>query len=337
MPLERPLISIIMPCYNASNTLSQAILSLLKQTYPFFELIAIDDGSKDNTKEILLNWAKKDSRIHPFFLPHRGIVHALNFGLYVSKGKYIVRMDSDDIANKRRLELQMEFLEKNPDIHLVGTQVVYVGKRKGFKNYVHWQNSLITSSDIKKYVFLETPIAHPTFMFRKKIIDEVGGYADGPFPEDYEFLLRLIDKGYNVYKIPKKLLIWRDFSTRVSRTSYSWSKEGFGYIKSIYLSKFILKKVKKQKKIGVLSFGKGAKTLIHGLKKNHISIDFIFVLNKADLKSYDSISICSIDELPRPGDIFLLVFGGSIEKAKKIEKFLLDKGYKPLDDFLLCG
>ena len=331
---SRPLVSIIMPCYNSEKTLDVAILSLVNQTYPFFEIIAIDDGSEDNTKDILMKWAKKDSRIKPFFLPHKGIVYCLNFGLLVSKGKYIARMDSDDIAHKKRIEIQVEFLEKRPEYALVGTQVSYLGKREGFKRYVMWQNSLSDFLEIKKNQFLENPIAHPTFMFKRSLIDQLGGYIHGPFPEDYEFLLRILSKGFFVSKIPKKLLVWRDLPERVSRKSYRCSKEGFLLVKIWYLVKWILKN--QISDVAIFGFGKDAKIAIEMLLELGIKISKIFSWEKK-AKEYKNIPVYGFDHLPPAGTTFVLAFIGSIELAQNYEKFLVNKGYKPLKDFLICG
>ncbi len=333
---SRPLVSIILPCYNSSKTLNQCLISLTRQTYPFFEILAIDDGSKDKTQGILKEWSRKDSRINPFFLPHRGIVYALNFGIYVSRGKFICRMDSDDIAHIRRIEVQLNYLKKNSHIDLVGSQTVYMGNKEGYRNYVSWQNSLVTPKEIIKYQFLENPIPHPTFFFKKALIKKIGGYMEGPFPEDYEFLLRMFSKGFRAAKIPQKLLIWRDYPDRLSRKSFRCSKESFILLKSKFLAKWI-EKSKLSLKLGIVGFGKNTKTAIHMLKAHGLNICSIYSLINKKHIHYKGIPVYSIKNIPSPGELFLLVFAGAINAAIKVEFLLKRKGYRPLRDFLLCG
>ena len=119
---ELPLISVIMPCYNREKYIVEAIESILNQTYTNFEFIIIDDCSTDNTFEIVKEYAKKDNRILALKKDKNYCyVHSLNKGIEIAKGKYIARMDDDDISLPERFEKQVEFLEKNEDIIALGT------------------------------------------------------------------------------------------------------------------------------------------------------------------------------------------------------------------------
>src|SRR5690606_25345296 len=113
--MSSPVISVVMPVYNSERYLAEAIESILNQTFADFEFLIFDDGSTDRSPEIIREYARKDARIIPQFSPiNRGYVVHLNEGIRRSRGRYIARMDSDDVALSTRLELQAKFLSKNP-------------------------------------------------------------------------------------------------------------------------------------------------------------------------------------------------------------------------------
>jgi len=115
-------VSIVMSVYNAQKYLDEAIESILNQTYSNFEFIIINDGSTDKSLEIIENYAKKDSRIIVINRENKGLIYSLNEGIRKANGKYIARMDADDISLPQRLEKQVEFMEKNKNIGICGTQ-----------------------------------------------------------------------------------------------------------------------------------------------------------------------------------------------------------------------
>lgn len=191
-----PTVSVIMPVYNVAPYLRQALDSILNQTYSDFELIAVDDGSTDESGKILDDYARKDSRVKAFHQQNQGVVAASNYAASVASGVYLARQDSDDISFLRRLELQVATLEAHPGLALV------TGGFEGFDEddeYIYREILPAKDEDIKRGLYLRNTIGHGSVMFRKDLFWEVGGYgANGDtrgIAEDYELFLRLATKG----------------------------------------------------------------------------------------------------------------------------------------------
>ncbi len=205
-----PKISIILPVYNGEKYLSEAINSILNQTYRDFELLIIDGSSTDNTPDIIQSF--HDNRIKYFKKDHNGLVNSLNFGLEHAVGEFIARQDADDISLPLRFEKQIDFFERNPEYVLAGSYASSIdefGENLGELNYppLAWK-------DIKKYAYLHNPFIHPTVMFRKNIIEEVGRYKKFKHAEDYEFWTRIIYK-YPCTNIGESLLKYRILQDRL--------------------------------------------------------------------------------------------------------------------------
>ena len=233
-----PLVSVLLPCYNAARTLKETLESLSCQTLEDFEVIAVDDGSTDATSSILQEWADVDERIHLIGQAHSGIVTALNAGMQACQSPFIARMDADDLAHPKRLALQVAFLEQHPEIAVVGCRVRgYPPEdvRQGFSIYLDWQNSLLTNEDIRREMFIESPLAHPSVIVRKEWLFKVGGYQEHGWPEDYDLWLRLYLAGAGFAKLPEILLDWREHTARLTRQDSRYSLENFLRAKAYYL------------------------------------------------------------------------------------------------------
>lgn len=193
-----------MPVYNAESFLVDAIESILQQTYKNFELIIVDDGSTDATPKILSAFAKKDSRIHVITNESNlGIVQALNNGLLICQGEYVVRMDADDISAHDRLSKQIPVLEKNPEIVVLGASLGYIdAEGKGL--------GIVRKCSINKSLLFANPLLHPTVVIRKKTLDKIGVYYQSKYlyAEDYFLWLRLSKEG-KLDAIPDIVLNYR--------------------------------------------------------------------------------------------------------------------------------
>ncbi|MCF7668926.1 MAG: glycosyltransferase [Verrucomicrobia bacterium] len=236
------MVSVVIPVYNAAASLEPAVCSIIGQTLEDWELLIIDDGSTDDSASIAAAWAKADPRIHLLPRPHEGIVSALNYGLEHADGRYIARMDADDISMCDRLARQAEYLERRRATGLVGCRVAYGGdprRNQGYALHVAWINSLSTPESIQLNRFVESPFAHPSVMFRRELLDLSGGYRDGGYPEDYELWLRWLSAGVQMERLPRTLLIWNDPPGRLSRTAPRYSLEAFYRVKARYLAPLI--------------------------------------------------------------------------------------------------
>lgn len=163
------LVSIIMPVYNGEMYLRDAVDSILSQTYKNFEFLIINDGSTDGTEEILEKYTDKRIKILNNN-ENKGLIYSLNRGLKISKGKYIARMDADDIALNNRLYEQVKYLENNKDIAMCD------GVIKVFKNNIKFinkkVNKYISSGEIKVKLLFRNPVVHPAVMIRRSSIEK---------------------------------------------------------------------------------------------------------------------------------------------------------------------
>ncbi len=229
-----------MPCFNAADTVDEALNSLLTQTFSDFEIVAVDDGSSDATGEHLTKWAKLDPRISILTIPHAGIIKALNAGINTCNAPFIARMDADDLAHPERLEKQITYLEAHPQIAVVGClvegfPVEDVGQ--GFRLYLEWLNHLVTPEAIARELFVESPLVHPSVMIRRTWLECVGGYQDHGWPEDYDLWLRMHIAGAQFAKVPEVLLSWREHPVRLTRTDDRYSLTNLLRVKAHYLLK----------------------------------------------------------------------------------------------------
>ena len=231
-------VSVLMPCFNAQSTLDEAIDSILKQTLSNFELIAVDDGSTDQTANRLQDWAAQDPRVRILSLSHAGIIEALNAGLVACSAELIARMDADDRAHPERLARQVDYLAGHPEIAVVSSYVEAFSRKKvqeGFRRYVEWLNSLDTPELIARDIFVESPLAHPSAMIRADWLKRVGGYKEHGWPEDYDLWLRMHVAGAQFGKVNEVLLEWREHPDRLTRTDSRYSVENFLRAKAHYL------------------------------------------------------------------------------------------------------
>lgn len=228
-----------MPFYNAGKTLAETLDSILAQTFKEFVVLAVDDGSSDDSSEIVRHYMQHDPRIQLHQPGRLGVVGAMNYALHHCPAPLCARMDADDIMAPQRLEKQWHYLQEHPRIALVGSRVRLFPEaiiQPGFNEYIRWQNGCLTPRQIADNIYVELPIAHPSVMFRRDTILGVGGYRDGDFPEDYELLLRLHQHGHPMAKLPEVLLHWRDSDSRLTRTDRRYSRDAFDRIRASYLA-----------------------------------------------------------------------------------------------------
>ncbi len=213
---DNPKISVIMSVCNGEKYLKGAIESILNQTFRDFEFIIIDDSSTDRTPEILKEYARKNERIKIITNSENiGLTKSLNEAIKQAKGKYIARMDADDISEPERLEKQVQFMENNPEMVLCGT-LGWIINKKGEK--IKEKNLKINYNEIKKKLLFNNQFIHSTLFLRKDILNKEGFYDESfEKSQDYDLVLRLASK-YQVANLPIYLIRWR-----VDDKSLSWS------------------------------------------------------------------------------------------------------------------
>jgi len=249
-------VSVLMPVFNAQDTLRECMDSILSQSLQEFEIIAVDDFSSDDSVQLLQSY--HDLRIRIIKNKNKGIVPALNVGLAHCRSDYVARMDADDVMYPQRLQKQYEVLLEDDSITLCATQAKKFPEeiiQAGYIEYMRWQNACLTMQDITNQIYIESPFTHPSVMFRKGRIIAAGAYRDGEFPEDYELWLRLFHGGNEMMKLDEILIDWRESEGRLSRTSSRYSQAAFEKLRADYL----VKDVRLQGR-GIVFWGAGRKT-----------------------------------------------------------------------------
>lgn len=206
--LTRPTISVVMSTYNRAAFLPRAIDSVLKQTFKDFEFIIINDGSPDETDKVLSLFAAKDKRIRVITNEqNKGLIYSLNKGLDEARGKYIARMDDDDVSLPTRFEKQYAFMEQNPDFAVVGSWIGRPdnGKKWGFHDETN-------PDKVKMMMYLNSvPISHPASFLRRSFLNKhnIRYSYDYKAAEDRKFWLDILDAGGKIGNVPEVLLLFR--------------------------------------------------------------------------------------------------------------------------------
>lgn len=201
-------ISIVMPFYNAEAYLSESIESILNQTFQDFELLALDDGSTDNGVSIVKSF--KDRRIRLISLNHN-FIESLNYGLKISKGKYIARMDADDIMLSKRLQIQHDFMEGNSNIDICGSWAESFGNICSIIQQECHHEAIISS------LIMNNSLIHPTVMIRKSTLEKLElNYLDYACAEDYKLWTDLALGRARFANVPEVLLRYRSSPDQVT-------------------------------------------------------------------------------------------------------------------------
>ncbi len=197
------LITVVIPCYNHALFLGDAIQSIIDQTYQNFECLIINDGSTDNTEEVVTEWISKDSRVHYYKKENGGLSSARNYGINLSASEYIVTLDADDKYEKTFLEKGIAILLKNNAIGIVSSWGIRFSENN--------QYGIFKPRGKRLNDFLFRNEAIGTSMFRKKCWIEVGGYDETMKLgyEDWEFYISVTKLGYGVHIIPEILFYYR--------------------------------------------------------------------------------------------------------------------------------
>jgi glycosyltransferase involved in cell wall biosynthesis len=208
--------TVVMPVYNGGAFLNEALKSVLEQAgLDSIEILALDDGSKDDSYKILTGY--DDPRLTVIRHPNMGLAATLNKGLSLARGKYIARQDQDDLMLPGRLAKQLAFLESNPDIAMVGTWAeIRVGDEPSGRFHRH----PCVNDAIKLHLLFDNPFVHSSIMMRKDVALKLGGYCEDKRrqpPEDYEFWSRIAREN-RVANLPDVLTVYRETPASMSRT-----------------------------------------------------------------------------------------------------------------------
>lgn len=336
--MAAPRISVTMPCYNCGQTVARALDSVLAQTCTDFEVVAVDDGSTDDTAVILAEYARKDPRIRPFTIEHGGVIAAANAAIHAARGRYIARMDADDEMLPERLAAQAKLLDDDPSLGLVGCRVRFGGCRDscaGYAHYVDWTNTLLTPEAISLNRFVEFPVPNPSILYRRECIQDHGPYLDGDFPEDYELLLRWLEAGVRMAKADEELLVWNDPPSRLSRTHPRYDVEAFYRIKTDYLARWLAANNPHHPVVHILGSGRTTRKRADLLLAHGIGFAAYYDVDPRKIGHVvGGVPVLDRAEVPPAGSAFCLPYVASRGARDDIAQFLESKGYTLGKDYI---
>ncbi len=328
-----------MSVYNGEKYIKDTIDSILNQTYKDFEFIIIDDGSTDSTVDIINSY--DDDRIKLYKMPfNSGVGAALDFGLKRCSGKYIAKVDADDIYHNQRLQIQKEYLDKNPDVTVVGTlinffpadeEVLRSERYRNLKDSFEKQvNSIIKREDIKQKLYWFCCMVHSTVMIRSQIYKEIGYDRTLRIGEDYKLFYTLNRMGFLMEKIPETLL-----DCRVSFTSTTALNIKDMFMAIYKLKQDIIKKFFCQREVLIWGAGGYGRALLEVLRNEHlIPVGFIDSNEKLWGTEIEGIIVYSPSYLvERKKNIGVIVASdpGRFAIAEALDKM----GYKHLDNYIV--
>ncbi|MBP8823273.1 MAG: glycosyltransferase [Flavobacteriales bacterium] len=329
-------ISVLLPFHNAAIHLDAAIASIAAQTFSAWELLLIDNASSDESNAIAHRWAKQDERIRVITEPAVGIAHALNTGLRHAQGRYIARMDADDISHPQRLAKQIEYLEAHPEIGVLGTRTTFatsVKKSSGMLWFVQWQNAILSPQEHYVKRFVDAPLAHPTVLFRRELVERHGNYNTGPLPEDHELWLVWMDAGVRFAKLPEELLTWNDHAQRLSRTHANYSVDAFFSTKVKWLAKWLKRKLDGRPLI-IAGTSNICRQRARMLEAEGLAIAAFTDVKPRTITGY---AFIPHDALPPHGEAFIVSFISQRGTGDRIADFLAGRGLVEGQDFVLAA
>jgi glycosyltransferase involved in cell wall biosynthesis len=342
-----PEVSFLLPVRDAAPWLGEALDSLAAQTFEDFEVIAVEDGSVDDSEAILLRAAANDRRIVVARTApsERGVVPALNLGLGAVRGRFIARMDADDVSRPNRLALQVEMLERDESLDAVTCKVRPFPESElgdGMRRYFVWQNELTGADELARDRFVESPLMASSLLLRTRAVAELGGWRDPNWPEDWDLLLRMWECGGRIARIPETLHGWRIHDSQATQTHPRYGEERFLAARAHFLSRE-LKRAVAGRRVLILGAGPVGKRLARALSAENFDVDgFIDVDPKKiggliagpdrrwPVDSMESL----FAESPRPYAVSAVGLSGGRERVRAL---LQERGWTEGVDFVVAA
>ncbi|HEY9723798.1 MAG TPA: glycosyltransferase, partial [Oscillatoriaceae cyanobacterium] len=298
--------------------------------------------SEDDTRAVLQRLAREDPRIRVVDNPQRTTAAGLNAALAHARGRYVARMDADDFALSDRLARQRAYLDAHPDVGLVACRVEHRAPEgqsaEGYAWHVDWLNGVLDAGAIALNRFVESPFAHPSVMFRAELVEQHGGYRDGPFPEDYELWLRWLEAGVRMHKLNETLLVWNDLPGRLSRTHANYAIDAFYALKAEYLARWLTRHNPRHPEVVIWGAGKTSRRRAALLEAQGIVVTaYVDVAPYKRGRQCRGRPIWIYDELTEPAQGFVVSYVGKRGAGEFVRGHLLAHGFVEGRDFILAA
>jgi glycosyltransferase involved in cell wall biosynthesis len=327
-----PQVSVVLPFRDPGASGAGALRSIADQTLSAFECLLVDDGSLDSSAARARAAAARDGRFRVLRSPG-GLVQALNTGIAAARAPLVARMDADDLAHPTRLERQLQALDADTGLAVVGCLVECfpaAALRDGMRRYERWLNGLCTPEAIRAALFIESPIAHPSAVIRRAALEAAGGYRETDGPEDYDLWLRLLLHGHRAAKVPQVLLRWRDSPRRLSRVDPRYHRRRFFATKLAHFPAA----VPAGSALQICGAGPTGKAWARALAARGYRVGrFIDVAARRWGRTVHGAPVCAPRALD-PSDGFVLAAAGSPGARHGIESWLRRQGLQPWADYL---
>ena len=269
------MVSIIIPYKNPLPYFEDCLKSTVNQSHKKLQIILVNDHSTDDSEKLAFKYSIEDSRIKLVNNVGKGIVDALNTGSEIAKGKYITRMDADDIMSENKIEILRSLLEKKKTKHIAVGNVKYFASKKpmgnGYLKYANWLNKLTSNKKNFKEIYKECTIPSCSWMMHRSDFENIKGFKNLNYPEDYDFLFRVY---YNQIKLTttKEIIhLWRDHPKRTSRNSKDYLFENFIPLKI----KYLIENELNEDELVLWGSGKKGKLVAKKLIENNCSFTWI--------------------------------------------------------------
>lgn len=328
-------ISVILPFKDEARYIGSCLESLLRQTQKEFELVAINDGSTDDSEAIVASYADRFSKCLLLDSQGSGLIEALKIGIAQSEGELLMRADADDIYHPKRIALQEDLLDSGVDV--AGSLVRFFPRPNlmgGFATYENWINRQLTHTAIASEIYVETPISHPSLAVRRELLEQVNGYNDCPWPEDFDLMLRLYQAGGVFGKVPRVLHLWREHPDRLCRSDPRYELDAFIQCRCHYLARGPLAR---KKRIVLWGAGPIGKKTAKYLLEEGISFEAFIDIDPRKINGCIRDRKVHGPELLRKERFFVLSCVGKRNARYLVRSDLEKIGYRNRLDFILAA
>ncbi|MBF0432626.1 MAG: glycosyltransferase [Fibrobacteria bacterium] len=334
------LLSIVLPFKTETVFLEECIASIRKSTLTEWELLLVSDKATPESVAIAQTFTHLDKRIHILQSPGTGIVDALNFGLEHSSSELVARMDADDMVHPERFKKQVALLAGNPEIALTSCLVKPLSAtplREGTLRYFQWVNDSLSTEKIERDLFIESPLPHPSVMFKKDEVLKLNGYREYDGPEDYDLWIRLKEHGLEFSKVPEYLFYWRIHAKSLSKTSLRYSHRTMEKRRNQHVFWALKKGLAHERDIYIWGAGKDGGSLARMLLEEGINLKgFIDVDPRKLIHTRHSLPVYSPDKITKtPDNHFYISCVSSWNARELIRGHLVEKKKCEGKDFII--